>query len=275
MKKTYFVEKKRHSRLWLIAGISTLLLLAAGYGAYRIHSGGSAGELLSIASNVANAQVQQPDAAPAQAEAPAAAPAATPAAAPTATPGVGPTAASLPSAPATPTATEADDLQKIKNQKALQMDESRIKAMQEEINFKEIKLGEIRTSIAGDLEELKKLQVLIDEKIKEERKLAEQKSDVQMARLIKIVGSMRPENAAALLSESDIDIAVTVLSSLTGAKSSKILGGMAPDKAAKISKRMVTERLTPRMKELTEGWQGLLGESNKNGAKPSGAGGTP
>jgi len=275
MKKTYFVEKKRHSRLWLIAGISTLLLLAAGYGAYRIHSGGSAGELLSIASNVANAQVQQPDAAPAQAEAPAAAPAATPAAAPTATPGVGPTAASLPSAPATPTATEADDLQKIKNQKALQMDESRIKAMQEEINFKEIKLGEIRTSIAGDLEELKKLQVLIDEKIKEERKLAEQKSDVQMARLIKIVGSMRPENAAALLSESDIDIAVTVLSSLTGAKSSKILGGMAPDKAAKISKRMVTERLTPRMKELTEGWQGLLGESNKNGAKPSSAGGTP
>jgi|GEM_PF-5113604 len=260
MKKTYFIEQKRHSHRWLIVSLLTVLLLVAGYGAYRIHKGTSAGELLSIGSNVANAQVQ-PSAAP------------VPAAAPMLGPTVGPTMASSPSAAAA--AGEADELQKIKNQKALQMDESRIKAMQEEINFKEVKLGEIRQSIAGNLEELKKLQVLIDEKIKEERKLAEQKSDVQMARLIKIVGSMRPENAAALLSESDIDISVTVLSSLTGSKSSKILGGMEPEKAAKISKRMVTERLTPRMKELTEGWQGLLGESNKNDSEPSGAGGTP
>ncbi len=285
MKKVYFAEKKRGKKRWFLVMAFVAILMAGGVSIYWQKSDKlfESATSISIGGSVANAQVGQP-ADPAKAADPAQAAAQTQAASqiPQASQQkTAPAGNQIPGnkpAPAKEVAADKNDNKKAeangkKKKIAMPADEGRLKAMQEELRFKSEKLTEIRQDIAKDLEEVKKLQGLIDEKIKEEQKIAEQKSDVQMARLIKIVGSMRAENAAKLLTEVDADITVTILSSLSGAKSSKIIGNMDPDKAAKISKRMVTERLTPRMKELTESWQGMLGNSKQNGSKSTGADG--
>lgn len=121
--------------------------------------------------------------------------------------------------------------------------------------FHDEKMSEIRQDITNQLNEIKSIQKTLDQRLTDQKEKNESERLKQLAKLIKIIASMRPEDAARVLSESDEDLAVIILSSLTGAKSSKILGAMSAPKAASLSAKMVKLKPDPKIKDLMENWQ--------------------
>ncbi len=143
------------------------------------------------------------------------------------------------------------------------------KAKEDELEFRESKLGEIKNEITDTLTTMRRLQNNLDIKLKEQRSDNMNVRDQRLAKLIKIVNSMRAEEAARVLPAMEEDLAVKILASLSGAKASKIMGGLPPEKAAVLSAKMVQLKPDVRLKYIMKNWKQMVEEEDNRGKAQS------
>jgi hypothetical protein len=61
--------------------------------------------------------------------------------------------------------------------------------------------------------------------------------------LVRVYAGMRPKDAAAIVSELDVPLAVEILSRMPDRQAARILGAMAPDRAARITSKLAERSL--------------------------------
>ena len=118
--------------------------------------------------------------------------------------------------------------------KELKLREENIKRKQSSLELQEENLLKLKKQIEARIEELAKVEKNIS-------KLLEQKDQVEsekIKKLAKVFEATPPEQAGALMSKLDIDIAAKLLINMTGRKAGKIWGFVTPDSAVLISKRL-------------------------------------
>ncbi|WP_460181274.1 MotE family protein [Thermodesulfovibrio sp. TK110] len=114
--------------------------------------------------------------------------------------------------------------------------------------IEEDRLKILHEDLAKKTEELKKLKSEIDAKIKQQEELKAQLEKAQQEnyqRLAKIYEAMPPEEAASRIEKLDEDTAVTLLLAIKPRQAGKILANITPDKAATLSKRIVSIKEKP------------------------------
>ncbi|MEJ5227446.1 hypothetical protein [Thermodesulfovibrio sp.] len=114
-------------------------------------------------------------------------------------------------------------------EKSTSIEEDRMKILQQDLTKK--------------TEELKKLKEEIEAKIKQQEELKAQLEKAQSEnyqRLAKIYEQMPPEEAATRLEKLDDDTATTLLLAIKPRQAAKILANVNPEKAAVLSKRLVS-----------------------------------
>ncbi|WP_353683641.1 hypothetical protein V4D30_07100 [Thermodesulfovibrio sp. 3907-1M] len=119
--------------------------------------------------------------------------------------------------------------QQTSNKQATSIEEDRLKILQQDL--------------AKKTEELKKLKSEIDAKLKQQEELKAQLEKAQQEnyqRLAKIYEAMPPEEAASRIEKLDEDTAVALLLAIKPRQAGKILANVTPDKAAALSKRIVS-----------------------------------
>lgn len=124
-------------------------------------------------------------------------------------------------------------------------------------SFTTEKMQEIQADILASLQAMREIQQALDQRATVRKDEAEHEQMIHMAKLVKIVNSMRPEDAANMMVKLDDDLAVTILAALTGGKASKIMANMPPDKAAKLGAMMVALKPEKRIQEVINNWQKL------------------
>ncbi|WP_141266268.1 MotE family protein [Thermodesulfovibrio sp. Kuro-1] len=110
-------------------------------------------------------------------------------------------------------------------------------------SIEEDRLKILQQDLAKKTEELKKLKSEIDAKIKQQEELKAQLEKSQQEnyqRLAKIYEAMPPEEAASRIEKLDEDTAVALLLAIKPRQAGKILANITPDKAAALSKRIVS-----------------------------------
>lgn len=111
--------------------------------------------------------------------------------------------------------------------------------------IEEDRLKILKQDIEKKTEELKKLKEEVELKIKEQQTLKEQlekATQENYQRLAKIYESMPPEEAASRIEKLDEDTAVLLLLAIKPRQAGKILANVNPDKAAILSKKIVSIR---------------------------------
>ncbi|MGB9822641.1 MULTISPECIES: MotE family protein [Thermodesulfovibrio] len=119
--------------------------------------------------------------------------------------------------------------QQTSNKQTTSIEEDRLKILQEDI--------------AKKTEELKKLKSEIEAKIKQQEELKAQLEKSQQEnyqRLAKIYEAMPPEEAASRIEKLDEDTAVALLLAIKPRQAGKILANINPEKAAILSKKIVS-----------------------------------
>jgi len=137
-------------------------------------------------------------------------------------------------------------------------------AGEDEKNFRDKKMTDIQKEIISQLSEMRSLQKSLDDALEKSKEQKEVEQNKTLAKLIKITNSMRPEEGAKMLTDMDVDLAVKILLSLTGAKSSKIMGAMEPTKAAVIGARMVELKPDIKLKDLMNNWKTVVEAEEKD-----------
>jgi len=110
-------------------------------------------------------------------------------------------------------------------------------------SVEEDRLKILQEDLAKKTEELKKLKTEIEAKIKQQEELKAQLEKSQQEnyqKLAKIYESMPPEEAASRIEKLDEDTAVTLLLAIKPRQAGKILANITPEKAAALSKRIVS-----------------------------------
>lgn len=79
----------------------------------------------------------------------------------------------------------------------------------------------------------------------EQRKEDEIRRDAAIQQLVAAYGAMKPEQAGALVNSLDDDVAVSILSIMTGRKAGMILANVVPEKAARLTKAISERRIDP------------------------------
>ncbi len=103
----------------------------------------------------------------------------------------------------------------------------------------------LQEDLSKKIDELKKLKEEINKKIKEQGELKAQLEKAQSEnyqRLAKIYESMPPEEAAARLEKLDDDTATILILAIKPRQAAKILANVNPEKAAILSKKIVSVR---------------------------------
>jgi flagellar motility protein MotE (MotC chaperone) len=108
--------------------------------------------------------------------------------------------------------------------------EEDLKTAEKEVEQRLADLEVLREEIKGQLSEL-------DEKQKD-----------RVTRLVKMIGSVRDKQAAAILTETDGDVALAVLMRMNTSKAGKALAAMNPTVAAVFVKKMGAAPLNPEAK---------------------------
>ncbi len=142
----------------------------------------------------------------------------------------------------------------------------------DELKFREEKIAQIQKDVIQSLYEIRTIQKSLDETLKKQKRENRSEQNLHLAKLIKIVGSMAGEQAALVITQMEEDLAVNIMASLSGAKSSKIMAGLEPEKAARISKRMVALKPDAELKNVMDNWKTILeeeAEREKNERYPS------
>ncbi len=115
--------------------------------------------------------------------------------------------------------------------------------MEKTTTIEEERMKILRDDLSKKTEELKKLKEEIEAKIKQQEELKAQLEKAQTEnyqRLAKIYEQMPPEEAAARLEKLDEDTATTLLLAIKPRQAAKILANVNPEKAAVLSKRLVS-----------------------------------
>jgi flagellar motility protein MotE (MotC chaperone) len=97
--------------------------------------------------------------------------------------------------------------------------------------------------IATQWKELDDKEKQIERREYKLKQLIEQKNQMESARiasLAKLYDGMKPQQVAPLINRLDDDQAVQVLLKMKSANAAKILGVISPDRAAKLSSKMIT-----------------------------------
>ena len=130
--------------------------------------------------------------------------------------------------------------------------------------FTEKKYKEIKRNILSSLQEMMQLQQALESSLDDEADSRGSQHNVRLAKLIKIISSMRAEDAAMVLPKMKSKLAVQILMSISGAKASKIMGKLKPDKAALLSAKMVEMKPDINLKNVMKNWKSILDEEQKN-----------
>jgi flagellar motility protein MotE (MotC chaperone) len=125
-------------------------------------------------------------------------------------------------------------------------------------NFQTEKMAEMQAEILTSLKALRDLQKALDDSLSVQGEKSEAERMMHLAKLIKIVNSMRPEDSARMLDKLDEDLTVNILASLTGGKASKIMANMDPEKAARLGEMMVELKPEPKLRDVMNNWQKMI-----------------
>jgi flagellar motility protein MotE (MotC chaperone) len=130
---------------------------------------------------------------------------------------------------------------------ALRVRADELKKRQDDLEARERALSEQMAK----LEELRKAFVVQDE-----ARLA--KNEEQVGKLLAAIEKMSPKNASAMFSGIDEGLAVLALTRLSTEKAAKIMGGLEPQKSARLAELMALGRTTSKGSD-----RGLAGEGGK------------
>lgn len=133
--------------------------------------------------------------------------------------------------------------------------------------FEKNKMMEIQKDILSSLREVRDLQRALEKQLEVSSDRGKDIGDVNMAKLIKIMSSMRSEEAAETLPMMSDDLAVKILISISGNKASKIMGGLPPEHAAKLGQKMVEMKPDLRLKNVMNNWQKIIEDAKKEEGK--------
>jgi flagellar motility protein MotE (MotC chaperone) len=95
----------------------------------------------------------------------------------------------------------------------------------------------LRTQVRQEVEKLQSLQRQIDEKFAKE----DAGQDERIKKMVKIFSTMRPDEVGPLLARLDEDLAIRVLFDMKPKTQADLLARMPPDKAAAISKKIMSK----------------------------------
>lgn len=118
-----------------------------------------------------------------------------------------------------------------------------LKKREEELRIKEVRLEALEAKVRKDLEKIEKS---ISES-KEQMGLQDKKTKENVAALIKVYSSMKPEEAANLVEAIDEDLALKIVSGMK----SKIAGQVLSKLDVQVAKR-ISEKLAGKSKKPTE-----------------------
>ena len=103
-----------------------------------------------------------------------------------------------------------------------------------DIHDKEKNIREAKENLQDQIDELKKIRLELDVKMKDMDAKKMEKVKALVARFEKV----RAKQAAAILEKTDDDVSILVLEEMNAAKSGKILAAMNADKAAYLTERL-------------------------------------
>lgn len=109
---------------------------------------------------------------------------------------------------------------------------------EEELKRKEDRLKTMERDLEEKIEELKRVQLRIDQQVSLRKDLEQQ----GILKLAKVYEGMPAEEAAKLIETMDRDVAVQVLSNMRGRQAGKILASVKPDIASRISEQIVKKQ---------------------------------
>lgn len=138
--------------------------------------------------------------------------------------------AAAPSAPAK-CQTPEEILQSLRQERAL------IDRQKAALAAREAKLSLARQGVDAETQRLKALKAEVAGLLKK----ATAAHDADLARLVKLYQAMKPQDAAAILNNSDLEVTVMVLSTMNERKAAPIMAQMAPDRVRAVSK-IILER---------------------------------
>lgn len=127
--------------------------------------------------------------------------------------------------------------------------------------FEKDKMMEIQKDILSSLRDVRDLQRALEKQLEASSDRGKDIGDANLAKLIKIMSSMRSEDAAECLPMMSDDLAVKILISISGNKASKIMGGLPPDHAAKLGQKMVEMKPDLRLKDVMKNWQKIVDDA--------------
>lgn len=113
-----------------------------------------------------------------------------------------------------------------------------IRQRQEELKVRENELKDLEKRIEEKIIRLQAVEASIQASVNEYKQL----SDDRIRHLVKIYSSMKPNAAASLMNQLDIDVAVEVFLDMKGDIAGGILSYMDTQRAATITKRLANYR---------------------------------
>ncbi len=134
---------------------------------------------------------------------------------------------------------EIDLLQKLAARRA------EIERQAEALEERRLLLTAVESRVDGKIEELKALQVMIQELLVQH----DEKEEAQFASLVKIYENMKPKDAARILEQLDMVVLLEVIGRMKERKTAPVLAMMDPEKAKAITLELANRRTLPIPKE--------------------------
>ncbi|MDD5091556.1 MAG: hypothetical protein PHQ23_11650 [Candidatus Wallbacteria bacterium] len=124
-------------------------------------------------------------------------------------------------------------------ERQLELKQQGIATLEDRFRTKKIELDSREAEINSKIEQMKKMESMLDEKNREaeliEAEALSQKD--RIARLSRIYERMEAESAAKILDNLDVEILSEILTGMKEKKAAEILNFMAPDKSARVVKK--------------------------------------
>ncbi len=129
-------------------------------------------------------------------------------------------------------------------------------------------LERLRTEVNKRVEELKKVQVALEELVAAEQK--QRRKRIQQ--LVKVLSNMRPPAAAAVVEKLDDAMAVEIFKLMQSRTAGKVMASLKPSQAARISELLAREQKSREAARLAGQ---AAGQAAGQGAQPGPAAATP
>ena len=106
-----------------------------------------------------------------------------------------------------------------------------------ELDLREAEIELARSAVLAQNRQLDTLREELNQLLEQ----AQDKNEADVTRLVNIYGAMKPAEAAAIMQQADLELAVLVISAMSERNSGPIMAAMAPNRANAIS-RVILER---------------------------------